>query len=100
MKTDILCFGAHSDDVEIGMGGTIAKYTDRGHTVLICDLTEEIYFLNFFLEPATDISVFSFIVLAPRDSATEQVTTGSSGETNRYACITLHSTVLFRCDMR
>ena len=40
MKTDILCFGAHSDDVEIGMGGTIAKYTDRGHTVVICDLTE------------------------------------------------------------
>ncbi len=40
MKTDILCFGAHSDDVEIGMGGTIAKYTDKGHTVVICDLTE------------------------------------------------------------
>ena len=40
MKTDILCFGAHSDDVEIGMGGTIAKYTNRGHTVVICDLTE------------------------------------------------------------
>ncbi len=40
MKTDILCFGAHSDDVEIGMGGTIAKYTELGHSVVICDLTE------------------------------------------------------------
>ncbi len=26
---DILAFGAHSDDVEIGMGGTIAKYTKK-----------------------------------------------------------------------
>ena len=27
---DILAFGAHSDDVEIGMGGTIAKFTAQG----------------------------------------------------------------------
>ena len=27
---DILAFGAHADDVEIGMGGTIAKYANFG----------------------------------------------------------------------
>lgn len=39
-QLDILAFGAHADDVEIGMGGTIAKYTARGYRVGICDLTE------------------------------------------------------------
>lgn len=29
-RLDILAFGAHSDDVEIGMGGTIAKYVKKG----------------------------------------------------------------------
>lgn len=37
---DILAFGAHSDDVEIGMGGTIAKYVKKGARVGICDLTQ------------------------------------------------------------
>ena len=37
---DILCFGAHADDVEIGMGGTIAKYVCKGKTVVIVDLTQ------------------------------------------------------------
>jgi len=37
---DILAFGAHADDVEIGMGATIAKYTSQGKSVVICDLTE------------------------------------------------------------
>lgn len=36
----ILAFGAHADDVEIGMAGTIAKYTKQGYEVRICDLTE------------------------------------------------------------
>ncbi|BBH20960.1 bacillithiol biosynthesis deacetylase BshB1 [Paenibacillus baekrokdamisoli] len=41
MKTvDILAFGAHPDDVEIGMGGTIAKHVHEGFRVGICDLTE------------------------------------------------------------
>jgi N-acetylglucosamine malate deacetylase 1 len=39
-KLNILAFGAHSDDVEIGMGGTIAKYTAKGLKVGICDLTQ------------------------------------------------------------
>jgi len=39
-KLDILVFGAHADDAEIGMGGTIAKHTAAGQRVGICDLTE------------------------------------------------------------
>lgn len=39
MKLDILAFGAHADDVEIGMGGTIAKYAAEGKSIGICDLT-------------------------------------------------------------
>ena len=31
----VLAFGAHPDDLEIGMGGTIARYTNRGHEVLM-----------------------------------------------------------------
>ena len=31
----VLAFGAHPDDLEIGMGGTIARYTTRGHEVLM-----------------------------------------------------------------
>lgn len=37
---DILIFGAHADDAEIGMGGTIAKHTAAGKRVAICDLTQ------------------------------------------------------------
>lgn len=38
-KLDILCFGAHPDDVEIGMGATISKYSTLGKKIGICDLT-------------------------------------------------------------
>ena len=37
---DILAFGAHADDVEIGMGATIAKYASMGKKIVICDLTQ------------------------------------------------------------
>lgn len=40
VKLDILAFGAHADDVEIGMAGTISRYTEKGLKVGICDLTE------------------------------------------------------------
>ncbi|MFK7695726.1 bacillithiol biosynthesis deacetylase BshB1 [Paenibacillus sp. HJGM_3] len=36
---DILIFGAHPDDAEIGMGATIAKHTANGYRVGLCDLT-------------------------------------------------------------
>ncbi len=39
MKLDILAFGAHPDDVELGCGGTIAKETALGRKVGIVDLT-------------------------------------------------------------
>ncbi len=39
-QLDFLAIGAHPDDVEIGMGGTIAKYTQKGLKVGICDLTK------------------------------------------------------------
>ena len=38
-QLDILAFGAHPDDVEIGMGGTIAKYVKKGKKIGICNLT-------------------------------------------------------------
>lgn len=38
-ELDILAFGAHADDVEIGMGGTIAKFANQAYKVGICDLT-------------------------------------------------------------
>jgi len=31
----ILAIGAHADDVEIGMGGTVARYIDEGNEVKI-----------------------------------------------------------------
>lgn len=40
MKLDLLAFGAHPDDVEIGMGATLAKYAAEGYRVGICDLTK------------------------------------------------------------
>ena len=39
MKLDILAFGAHPDDVELGCGGTIAKEVSLGKKVGIIDLT-------------------------------------------------------------
>ncbi|MDQ1097774.1 bacillithiol biosynthesis deacetylase BshB1 [Chryseobacterium camelliae] len=40
MKTDILAFGAHPDDVELGCSGTIAKLISEGKTCAIVDLTK------------------------------------------------------------
>ncbi len=40
MKLDILAFGAHPDDVEIGCSGTIAKEISLGKRVGIIDLTK------------------------------------------------------------
>ena len=40
IKLDILAFGAHPDDVELGCGGTIAKEISHGKKVGIIDLTK------------------------------------------------------------
>jgi N-acetylglucosamine malate deacetylase 1 len=37
---ELLVIGAHPDDVEIGMGGTIATSVHQGHRVTILDLTD------------------------------------------------------------
>jgi bacillithiol biosynthesis deacetylase BshB1 len=36
---DLLVFGPHPDDLEIGLGGTIAHHAARGLRVALCDLT-------------------------------------------------------------
>jgi bacillithiol biosynthesis deacetylase BshB1 len=37
--TNILVVGPHPDDQELGMGGTIAKLAEQGHSVLLLDMT-------------------------------------------------------------
>ena len=36
---DLLVFGPHPDDLEIGLAGCIAKHVAQGHRVGLCDLT-------------------------------------------------------------
>jgi len=36
---DVLAFGPHPDDIEIGMGATVAEHVARGLSVGLCDLT-------------------------------------------------------------
>jgi bacillithiol biosynthesis deacetylase BshB1 len=40
IKLNILAFGAHPDDVELGAGGVLAKQKDLGSKIGIIDLTE------------------------------------------------------------
>ena len=40
MKVDVLVFGAHPDDVELGCGGTVIKLVAAGKKVGIIDLTK------------------------------------------------------------
>jgi bacillithiol biosynthesis deacetylase BshB1 len=40
MSIDLLVFGPHPDDIEIGLGGSIARHTAEGRSVGLCDLTE------------------------------------------------------------
>ena len=40
MKIDVLAFGAHPDDVELGCGATLAKLISNGKSVGIIDLTK------------------------------------------------------------
>ncbi len=36
---DLLVFGPHPDDIEIGLGGVVARHVELGHRVGLCDLT-------------------------------------------------------------
>ena len=38
-KTDLLVFGPHPDDIEIGIGGIVARHAALGLRVGLCDLT-------------------------------------------------------------
>jgi len=39
-KINILAIGAHPDDIEFGCGGTLIKYTERGHRLFLLVMTE------------------------------------------------------------
>ena len=39
-QVDILAFGAHPDDVELGCAGTLSLSISQGKSVAIIDLTE------------------------------------------------------------
>jgi bacillithiol biosynthesis deacetylase BshB1 len=39
MPVDLLVFGPHPDDLELGLGGSIAKHVADGGSVGLCDLT-------------------------------------------------------------
>jgi bacillithiol biosynthesis deacetylase BshB1 len=39
-SVDVMAFGPHPDDVELGCGGTLIKLTDLGYSVVLVDLTE------------------------------------------------------------
>ena len=39
MPIDLLVFGPHPDDIEIGLGATVARHTAEGRRVGLCDLT-------------------------------------------------------------
>ncbi|MGH9141005.1 MAG: bacillithiol biosynthesis deacetylase BshB1 [Vicinamibacterales bacterium] len=40
MAADLVVFGPHPDDIEIGLGGTVARHAAAGHRVGLCDLTQ------------------------------------------------------------
>jgi len=54
MSLDILIFGAHADDAEIGMAGTIATHTDAGLKLDVCDLTRAEMSSNGTVERRTE----------------------------------------------
>lgn len=39
-KMNILAIGAHPDDIEVGCGGTLAKYSEKGHNVYLYVATD------------------------------------------------------------
>jgi len=40
MSVDVLAIGAHPDDVDLGVGGTLLLLADQGYSVCILDLTQ------------------------------------------------------------
>ena len=38
-RVDCLCIASHTDDAELGLGGTLRLLAERGRSVWVCDLT-------------------------------------------------------------
>ena len=36
---DVMAFGAHPDDIEIGCGGTLIKLSDMGYSMVLVDMS-------------------------------------------------------------
>jgi len=39
-EVDVMAFGAHPDDIELGCGGTLIKLVDLGHSVVLVDMVQ------------------------------------------------------------
>ncbi|MBN1873834.1 MAG: bacillithiol biosynthesis deacetylase BshB1 [Anaerolineae bacterium] len=39
-NVDVMAFGAHPDDIEIGCGGTLIKLADAGHSIVMVDMVQ------------------------------------------------------------
>ena len=39
-KVDVMAFGAHPDDIELGCGGTLIKLVDLGYSVVLVDMAQ------------------------------------------------------------
>ncbi|MCI2426596.1 bacillithiol biosynthesis deacetylase BshB1 [Candidatus Acetothermia bacterium] len=39
-KIDVLAFGTHPDDIELGCGGTLIKLSSAGHLIVLVDMTQ------------------------------------------------------------
>jgi len=39
-RVNILAIGAHPDDIEFGCGGTLIKYTQKGHRLFLLVMTK------------------------------------------------------------
>jgi bacillithiol biosynthesis deacetylase BshB1 len=66
MSIDLLVFGPHPDDIEIGLGGTVARHAAAGHAVGLCDLTEAELSSNGTIEQRREEAAASARVLGAR----------------------------------
>jgi len=65
-EVDVLAFGPHPDDIEIGIGATLAKHVALGHSVGLCDLTRGEMGSNGTVEDRAAESEAARVVLGAR----------------------------------
>ena len=63
---ELLVFGPHPDDLEIGLGGSIAKHVADGYQVGLCDLTAGEMGSNGTVEERLAEAEAARVYLAPR----------------------------------